>query len=59
VIETAFEEEMSEHLGYDKHEPVGRIRGNSRNGRRSKTVLSDAARSTSSSPAAGTAPSSR
>jgi hypothetical protein len=24
VIETALEEEMSDHLGYDKHEPVGR-----------------------------------
>ncbi len=33
---------MSEHLGYDKHEPVGRNRGNSRNGTRSKTVLTDA-----------------
>jgi transposase-like protein len=43
VIETALEEEMSEHLGYDKHEPMGRNRGNSRNGKRSKTVLTDAA----------------
>lgn len=43
VIETALEEEISEHLGYDKHEPVGRNRGNSRNGKRSKTVLTDAA----------------
>jgi transposase-like protein len=42
VIETALEEEMSEHLGYDKHEPVGRNRGNSRNGKRGKTVLTDA-----------------
>jgi transposase-like protein len=33
---------MSEHLGYDKNEPVGRNRGNSRNGKRSKTVLTDA-----------------
>ena len=24
VLETALEEEMSEHLGYDKHDPVGR-----------------------------------
>jgi putative transposase len=39
VIETALDEEMSEHLGYDKHEPVGRNRGNSRNGKRSKTLL--------------------
>jgi len=42
VIETALDEEMSEHLGYDKHEPAGRNRGNSRNGKRSKTVLTDA-----------------
>ena len=42
VIETALEEEMSDHLGYDKHEPVGRNRGNSRNGKRAKTVLTDA-----------------
>ena len=32
---------MAEHLGYDKHDPVGRNRGNSRNGRRAKTVLTD------------------
>jgi putative transposase len=43
VVETALEEEMSDHLGYDKHEPVGRNRGNSRNGKRSKSVLTDAA----------------
>jgi transposase-like protein len=43
VIETALEEEMADHLGYDKHEPIGRNRGNSRNGKRSKTVLTDAA----------------
>jgi len=41
VIETALDEEMSEHLGYDKHESVGRNLGNSRNGKRSKTVLTD------------------
>ena len=34
---------MSEHLGYDKHDPAGRNRGNSRNGTRAKTVLTDAA----------------
>ena len=43
VIETALDEEMSEHLGYDKHDPAGRNRGNSRNGTRAKTVLTDAA----------------
>jgi putative transposase len=42
VIETALDEEMSEHLGYDKHEPAGRGSPNSRNGKRSKTVLTDA-----------------
>jgi hypothetical protein len=28
VLETALEAEMSDHLGYDKHDPVGRNRGN-------------------------------
>ena len=41
VLETALDEEMAEHLGYDKHDPVGRNRGNSRNGKRAKTVLTD------------------
>jgi putative transposase len=43
VLETALEEEMIEHLGYDKHDPVGRDGGNSRNGTRVKTVISEAA----------------
>jgi len=34
---------MADHLGYDKHDPAGRNRGNSRNGNRTKTVLTDAA----------------
>jgi putative transposase len=42
VLETALEEEISEHLGYDKHAVEGRNRGNSRNGKRTKTVVSDA-----------------
>jgi putative transposase len=41
VLETALEAEMSDHLGYDKHDPVGRNCGNSRNGVRSKTVLTE------------------
>ena len=41
VLETALEEEMADHLGYDKHDPVGRNSGNSRNGVRSKTVLTE------------------
>jgi putative transposase len=32
VLETALEAEMAEHLGYDKHDPMGRNGGNSRNG---------------------------
>ena len=41
VLETALEAEISEHLGYDKHEPAGRNRENSRNGTRAKTVLTE------------------
>ena len=39
VLETALDAEMSEHLGYAKHDPAGRGSGNSRNGTRAKTVL--------------------
>ncbi|GAB3917729.1 hypothetical protein GCM10011575_41690 [Microlunatus endophyticus] len=39
MIETALDEEISDHLGYDKHAPEGRNGGNSRNGKRSKTVF--------------------
>jgi putative transposase len=42
VTEAALEGEMDDHLGYDKHDPVGRNGGNSRNGRRAKTVLTEA-----------------
>lgn len=41
VVEAALDEELNEHLGYDKHDPVGRGSGNSRNGTRSKTVITD------------------
>jgi transposase-like protein len=41
VLETALEEEISDHLGYDKHDPAGRNGGNSRNGTRPKTVLTE------------------
>ena len=43
VLEAALEEEVSEHLGYDKHDPAGRNGDNSRNGTRSKTVLRSSA----------------
>jgi transposase-like protein len=41
VLETALDAEMAEHLGYDKHDPAGRDGGNSRNGTRTKTVLTE------------------
>jgi putative transposase len=41
VLETALDAELTEHLGYDKHDPMGRNRGNSGNGIRSKTVLTE------------------
>ena len=41
VLETALDAELTEHLGYDKHDPMGRNRGNSRNGTRAKTVLTE------------------
>jgi hypothetical protein len=41
VLERALAEEMTEHLGYEKHDPAGRGSGNSRNGTTGKTLLSD------------------
>ena len=43
VLETALNEEMTEHLGHEKHQPSS-LRGGSniRNGTRSKTVLTEA-----------------
>ena len=41
VLEASLEAEMSEHLGYDKHESAGRKKANSCNGARSKRVLTD------------------
>src|SRR3954466_13226598 len=42
VLESALNEEMTEHLGYEKHDPAGVGRGNIRNGTRGKTVLTEA-----------------
>src|ERR1700749_1351248 len=42
VLEGALEGEMDAHLGYEKHDPAGRDGGNSRNGHRAKTVLTEA-----------------
>src|SRR5215218_10428354 len=41
VLESALEEEMAEHVGYDKPAVEGRNHANSRNGTRAKTVLTD------------------
>ena len=41
VVEGALEGELDDHLGYGKHDPAGRDGGNSRNGHRAKTVLTD------------------
>ena len=43
LLEAALEEEMTEHLGHEKHHAPARDDGNIRNGTRSKTVLTDAA----------------
>ena len=42
VLEVALTEELTDHLGYEPGDPVGRGSGNSRNGSTSKTVLTDA-----------------
>ena len=41
ILESALEGEITDHLGYDKHDPAGDNSGNSRNGTRAKTVLTD------------------
>jgi putative transposase len=42
VLETALNQELTEHLGHDKHSPPGNETGNVRNGTRPKTVLTEA-----------------
>jgi putative transposase len=41
VLETALNQEMTEHLGHDKHAPAGNDTGNVRNRTRAKTVLTE------------------
>src|SRR6266540_973235 len=41
VVEGALEGELTDHLGYQHGDPVGRNGGNSRNGTRAKTVLTE------------------
>ena len=41
VLERALGEELTEHLGYEKHDPAGRGSGNSRNGSTPKRLLTE------------------
>jgi putative transposase len=41
VIETALDQEMTEHLGHERNTPAGNETGNVRNGSRPKTVLTE------------------
>ena len=41
LVERSLEAELTDHLGYEPHEPKGHGTGNNRNGRGSKTVQSD------------------
>ena len=41
MLELALEGEMTEHVGYEAYDPAGHHSGNSRNGTRSKTVITD------------------
>jgi putative transposase len=44
VLERGLQVEMTEHLGYEKHDPAGRGSPNSRNGSTSKTLSSEVGR---------------
>ncbi len=41
AVQTMLKAEMDEHLGYKKHDPVGKNTGNSRNGSSGKTLKTD------------------
>jgi putative transposase len=41
VLESMLEAEMTEHVGYEAHDPAGHNSGNSRNGTRPKTILTE------------------
>jgi transposase-like protein len=43
VLETALEAEIADHIGYDKHDPMGSNVGDSCNGTRPKTVCKTSA----------------
>src|ERR1700741_3521930 len=41
ILERALAAEMTDHLGYEKHDPAGHHRGNPRNGKSPKTLKGD------------------
>jgi len=41
LVERVLEAELTDHLGYEKHNPVGRNSGNNRNGHGNKTLKGD------------------
>jgi len=41
LVERSLEAELTDHLGYDKHSPVGKTKDNSRNGHSPKTLKGD------------------
>jgi putative transposase len=41
LLERAMQAEMTDHLGYEKHDPAGNNSGNSRNGGTTKTLKGD------------------
>ena len=59
VLEAGLEAKLDEHLGYGPYDPAGRNSGNSRNGTRSKTVLTEIGPVQIDVPVIGRGPSSR
>ena len=41
TLERALQAELTDHLGYEKHDPAGHHRGNTRNGKSQKTLQGD------------------
>src|ERR1700761_6375302 len=41
ILERALQAEMTDHLGYKKHDPAGHRRGNTRNGKSQKTLTGE------------------
>src|SRR5438046_6293689 len=41
ILERALQAEMTDHLGYEKHDPAGHRRGNTRNGKSQKTLTGE------------------